>query len=116
MPGAAGKRPSNVGNDWDSGEEVLANVEVESCQFGVNVDQSFRRDKHRQAVATYLQERGLIFPGNQRSQRASIRMEEVATAQIVGRRLYAEIAHGAAHAVMIVRHMPLGNTSCASAN
>ena len=41
MPRATGKRPSNVGNEWDGREEVIANVEVERCQFGINVDQSF---------------------------------------------------------------------------
>src|SRR5262245_14957278 len=115
MPGALRKCPSNVGNEWYSREEVIADVEVEGCQFGLNVDQSFRRDEHRQAIAIEPQEGSPIFPGNERSQRL-VRMEEVAAAHVSGRRLYAKIAHGAEHAVSLICDMPIGNTSCSSAN
>ncbi len=43
-------------------------------------------------------------------------MEEVAAAQCSGRGGYAEIAHGAAHAVRIVRDTPLDITSRSPAN
>jgi hypothetical protein len=34
------ERPSDIGNGWHGRKKVITNVEIRSCEAGINVDQA----------------------------------------------------------------------------
>ena len=110
IPRAVSECPSDIGDNGHSREEVIPNVEVGSCEFGIECRSTVLTKRTPALRSKLTSEAPPCFPQLMSAQRNFfIRDEKIAAVQRRSRRVYAKTAHGPAHAVGIVRDPPLGS-------